>query len=194
MKPYGDRAFVITPRDPCLVAEAARSVTGVVDAVPGAQDLVVVCARPELVPSIARLVESLEPPFRPPDAEPVTVPVRYDGADLDEVSRLTGLDRREVIRRHSAATYRVAFMGFAPGFAYLGGLDPALAAVGRRAEPRPRVPAGSVALAGGWTGIYPASSPGGWHLLGTTTAVLWDLARRPPAVLRPGVALRFEPA
>lgn len=195
MRAYGDRAFVVTPDDPAGVAAAARSVAGVVDAIPGAHDLVVVCADPGLVREVAQVVESLVPQGTPdaPD-ETLTLPVRYDGPDLDVVAGLAGLDADEVVRRHCAATYAVALMGFAPGFGYLRGLDPRLAAVPRRDEPRGRVPAGAVALAGGWTGVYPLASPGGWHLLGSTDAALWDLARTPPALLRPGIRVRFEPA
>lgn len=194
MRPYGDRAFVVTPADPAGVAVAARSVAGVVDAIAGAHDLVVVCAEPSVVPQVADIVESLAPQELPgAGGDVLTVPVRYDGPDLEAVAGLAGLDADEVVRRHCGPTYAVALMGFAPGFGYLRGLDPALAAVARRAEPRGRVPAGAVALAGGWTGVYPVASPGGWHLVGHTEAVLWDLARTPPALLRPGVRVRFEP-
>lgn len=120
------------------------------------------------------------------------VPVRYDGPDLDEVARQTGLSREEVIRRHSAPWYRVYLLGFAPGFAYLGDLDPALV-VARRASPRKRVPAGTVAIAGAQTAIYPLDTPGGWHLVGHTDLVLFDPAASPPALFQPGDRVRFEP-
>ena len=99
----------------------------------------------------------------------------------------------EVVRRHSAVTYRAEFCGFAPGFAYLRGLDPALV-LPRRDTPRPAVPAGSVAVADRYTAVYPTASPGGWHLLGRTDAVLWDERRADPATLRPGTRVRFRPA
>ncbi len=127
------------------------------------------------------------------ETEPVEVAVRYDGADLDEVARLTGLSRAEVVEAHTGTTWRVGFGGFAPGFAYLVGGDPRLR-VPRRADPRTRVPAGSVALAGEFSGIYPQDSPGGWQLLGTTDTVLFDVHRAPPALLTPGMTVRFVDA
>lgn len=123
--------------------------------------------------------------------ETVTIPVHYDGQDLDDIAGLTGLSPREVVRAHTAATWTVAFCGFAPGFGYMVGDDPRLH-VPRRGEARTRVPKGSVALAGEFTGVYPRSSPGGWQLLGRTDAVVWDLDRDPPGLLRPGVRVRFE--
>lgn len=123
----------------------------------------------------------------------VEIPVRYDGPDLDEVAALTGLSREEVVRAHTGTTWRVGFGGFAPGFAYLVDGDPRLE-VPRRAEPRTRVPAGSVALAGRFSGVYPQDSPGGWQLVGSTDAVLWDADRDPPALLAPGRSVRFTDA
>jgi biotin-dependent carboxylase-like uncharacterized protein len=120
------------------------------------------------------------------------IAVTYDGADLAEVAELTGLTVAEVIARHQAADYRVGWLGFAPGFAYLTGLDPMLARVPRLATPRVSVPAGSVAIAGGLGAVYPVTSPGGWRLLGRTSAVLWDSARQPPALLAPGMRVRFR--
>lgn len=120
----------------------------------------------------------------------VQVPVRYDGADLPEIAQLTGMSEAEVVRTHLAGEYVVAFAGFAPGFAYIAGGDPRLQ-VPRRATPRTRVPAGSVALASEFTGIYPRQGPGGWQLLGHTDMVLWDLNRTPPALLTAGTRVRF---
>ena len=120
----------------------------------------------------------------------VEIAVRYDGPDLDDVARLTGLTPAEVVAAHTGTPWRVAFGGFAPGFAYLVGGDPRLR-VPRRDRPRPTVPAGAVGLAGGFSGVYPRSSPGGWQLLGTTDALLWDVERDPPALLAPGTTVRF---
>lgn len=120
----------------------------------------------------------------------VEVPVRYDGPDLAEVGRLTGLGARGVVAAHTAQVWTVAFCGFAPGFGYLVGASGGLT-VPRRASPRTRVPAGSIGLAGEFTGVYPRESPGGWQLLGVTDLAVWDPAREPPALLRPGVRVRF---
>ncbi|MET7703844.1 allophanate hydrolase subunit 1 [Streptomyces sp. NPDC005485] len=122
----------------------------------------------------------------------VEIPVRYDGPDLADVAALWGVPETEVPAIHAAAGFRVAFCGFAPGFGYLTGL-PARYDVPRRATPRTSVPAGSVALAGPYTGVYPRSSPGGWQLIGTTDAALWDPARVPAALLAPGTRVRFVP-
>jgi inhibitor of KinA len=120
------------------------------------------------------------------------VPVVYDGPDLEEVARRTGLDRSAVIERHSNRWYDVYFVGFVPGWGYLGDLDPALV-LPRRDEPRPRVPAGSVAIAGTQTGVYPLVTPGGWHLIGWTPTVFFDPKSDPPALLAAGDRVRFEP-
>ena len=122
----------------------------------------------------------------------VTIPVRYDGSDLLTVAYATGLAPDEVVARHSAVEYYAYMMGFAPGFAYLGDLDAALQ-LPRRAVPRTRVPRGSVAIAGSQTAVYPHETPGGWHLIGTTDRVLFDPQRDPPALLRAGDRVRFEP-
>lgn len=117
----------------------------------------------------------------------------YSGQDLAAVADLSGLEASEVVRRHVAASYEVAFLGFAPGFAYLTGLDPKLR-LPRRSEPRTRVPAGSVAIADGFTGIYPQASPGGWHILGHCDVKLFDASRAEPALLAPGDRVRFKAA
>lgn len=121
----------------------------------------------------------------------VELDVVYDGDDLPAVAHSWGLDVAAAAARHAAVTYTVAFCGFAPGFAYMSGLPDELA-VPRRATPRPRVPAGAVALAGTYTGIYPQRSPGGWQLIGHTDARLWDADREPPALLVPGTRVRIR--
>ncbi|MDG9719597.1 allophanate hydrolase subunit 1 [Streptomyces sp. DH24] len=144
----------------------------------------------------ARLASELTaaevPPAPPRAREVIELPVRYDGPDLADVAALWGVPEEEVARVHAGTEFRVAFCGFAPGFGYLTGL-PARYDVPRRATPRTAVPAGSVALAGPYTGVYPRSSPGGWQLIGTTDAVLWDHARVPAALLSPGTRVRFVP-
>lgn len=120
----------------------------------------------------------------------VEVPVVYDGDDLDDVANRWGTDRDGVVARHTATTFTSAFCGFAPGFAYLAGLPDDLA-VPRLETPRTRVPAGAVALAGSWCGVYPTASPGGWRVLGRTDASLWDATREQPALLAPGTRVRF---
>ena len=120
----------------------------------------------------------------------VEIPVVYDGPDLDEVARLTGLSPEEVIARHTGAEHVAAFIGFQPGFAYLTGGD-TLLHVPRRDAPRTRVAGGTVAIAGPYSGVYPRESPGGWRLLGSTTALMFDPAREPPALLAPGDRVRF---
>ena len=123
----------------------------------------------------------------------ITIPVRYDGPDLVDVAKATGLSEAEVVRRHTAPEYRVYLLGFAPGWAYLGDLDPGLV-LPRRTQPRTRVPAGSVAIGGAQTGVYPLVTPGGWHLIGSTQVTMFDPAREPAALLSVGDRVRFEPA
>lgn len=122
--------------------------------------------------------------------EEVVIEVRYDGPDLVEVGERTGLGVDGVIAAHTGRIWTVAFGGFAPGFAYLTGGDERLH-VPRRESPRTAVPAGAVGLAGEFSGIYPRRSPGGWQLIGSTDADLWQPERTPPALLRPGVSVRF---
>ncbi|MEU9182808.1 allophanate hydrolase subunit 1 [Streptomyces sp. NPDC048550] len=131
------------------------------------------------------------PPLAETEGPLITVPVRYDGPDLAEAARLWGVAEREVAGIVGGTVFRVAFCGFAPGFGYLTGL-PERYHLPRRATPRTAVPAGSLALAGEYAGVYPRSSPGGWQLIGTTDAVLWDPEREPAALFAPGVRVRFE--
>jgi KipI family sensor histidine kinase inhibitor len=130
---------------------------------------------------------------RRPEAKGVELPVRYDGPDLDDVARLTRLSPEEVVTRHTGADHVVAFLGFQPGFAYLLGGDPVLY-VPRLDEPRARVPARSVAIAGPYSGVYPRESPGGWRLLGSTPTAMFDATREAPALLAPGDRVRFVAA
>jgi inhibitor of KinA len=149
--------------------------------------------------SLVRAVADDDPLPSPADrvrsGATVDIAVRYggvDGPDLDAVAVATGTSAEEVVRLHSGATYRVFLLGFSPGFPYLGPLAEALR-VPRRSDVRTRVPAGSVAIAGDQTGIYPTEGPGGWHLIGRTDLKLWDPARDRPALLEPGQDVRFVP-
>ena len=167
---------------------------GVVEVVAGASSVLVALTPYADRAAVSTLLATVEPLTRTPaTVELVTLDVRYDGADLDDVAALTGLSRADVVRRHTAAQYEVAFCGFSPGFAYLRGLDPALR-VPRLDSPRTHVAAGSVAVADRWSAVYPRESPGGWRLLGTTDASLWDLGRTRPALLTDGMTVRFREA
>jgi len=195
--PCGETALLVecTPEQVApLHAALVASTLPLVDVVPAARTVLVRCAPSLLAPVRERLEAFLAaplPPAPPPAAgTTLAIEVRYDGPDLDRVAVLTGLDPADVIAAHAGRPWRVAFDGFAPGFAYLEGGDKRLA-VPRRETPRTEVPAGSVGLADGYSGIYPRSSPGGWQLIGRTTAVLWDAEREPPALLRPGWWVRF---
>jgi KipI family sensor histidine kinase inhibitor len=126
-----------------------------------------------------------------PTGREVILPVTYDGPDLPLVASTAGVSVDEVVALHTGASYMVAFCGFAAGFGYLTGLPAALRQP-RLDSPRPSVPAGSVGIAGEFTGAYPRSSPGGWRLLGRTPAVLFDARRSRPALLAPGDRVRFE--
>jgi KipI family sensor histidine kinase inhibitor len=148
------------------------------------------------VDATAELVAALRPARHPgPVAESgrVEIPVTYDGPDLDEVARQWRVSPAEVARVHRDTEFVVAFCGFAPGFAYCTGL-PSHLTVQRRPEPRSRVPAGSVALAGEFTSVYPSASPGGWQLIGSTTVPVWRPDADPPALLAPGTRVRFRDA
>ena len=198
VRPYGAEALLIEPADPCVLlalAAALRKEPGVLEVVPAART-VLLRARPEALAALAARMPVLEAGAQatpPPPGDEVVLEVRYDGADLDSTAVEVGLTPDELVDRHTAGEYVVAFCGFSPGFAYLTGLDDALH-VPRLAAPRTRVPAGSVAIAGEFTGVYPSASPGGWRLLGRTAAPLWDLARTPPALLPPGTRVRFRAA
>ncbi|MFC5677562.1 5-oxoprolinase subunit B family protein [Aeromicrobium endophyticum] len=137
------------------------------------------------------LIARTDPSTSAVEAGPVVeIPVTYDGADLAEVAGLTGMSAADVVAAHTGTAWTVAFGGFAPGFSYLVGGDPRLH-VPRRSSPRTRVPAGSVGLAGEFSGVYPRESPGGWQLIGRTTLPTWDIDREPPALLVAGTTVRF---
>lgn len=122
----------------------------------------------------------------------VEIPVHYQGEDLDRLAQTLGMSRAELIRRHTGTEFQAAFSGFAPGFVYLTGGDPCFSSVSRLDRPRVRVPAGSVAVAGGFSAVYPSDSPGGWQLLGITSCRMWDPGRSRPALIEPGCRVRFR--
>lgn len=192
-----DAALALRAQAAPLVASGGGVWAAVDHLVVGARTVLVVLRdgrrRDDVGRACLDLAAGVDPAVARDAGEALEVAVRYDGPDLDEVARLTGLSRDGVVAAHTGTPWRVGFGGFAPGFAYLVGGDPRLR-VPRRADPRTRVPAGSVALAGEFSGIYPQDSPGGWQLLGTTDAVLWDSDRRPPALLSPGMTVRFVDA
>ncbi len=200
VRPYGDRALLVeladTERVLAWVEALHRSPPpGVADVVPAAETVLVLAAEDADVVALGAALRAVTPTAAPgarPAGETVEIAVRYDGPDLHDVARITGLTPDEVVAAHTRARWRVAFGGFAPGFAYLVG-DDARLRVPRRDSPRTAVPAGAVALAGEYTGIYPRESPGGWQLIGTTGARVWDLDRDPPALLPLGATVRFVP-
>ncbi len=192
----GDRALLLEVDDVHGIARALRAapLPGALEIVPGAETVLITHTSEADVPGLARALAALVPLPADGSAEVVVaVAVTYDGADLAEVASLSGLSVAEVVSLHQRSDYVVAFCGFAPGFAYLRGLDPALV-VPRLVTPRTRVPAGSVAIADTWSAVYPRESPGGWQLLGRTESVLWDLSRPAPALLSPGTRVRFVEA
>lgn len=184
-------------------ALAADPPAGVTDLVPAARTLLVRVGDRAALPGVADAVRDrplLDRRSGDPDvvvdgstADAITVPVRYDGEDLDDVATAVGMSPDAVVAAHTGQTWTVAFTGFAPGFGYLVGENTALT-VGRRSSSRTKVPAGAVGLAGEFSGVYPRESPGGWQLIGSTETRTWDLDRDPPALLMPGTRVRFEVA
>lgn len=201
-RPAGVRAAVLDLQEgvePARVGSAVRRLAdrrgvALVDVVPGARTVLVVAhdggGLSRLLAALPELPEG-DPAGSDP-GPPLELPARYDGPDLEHVADATGLSVEQVVAAHSRATYRAAFSGFAPGFAYLRGLDPRLH-LPRRDTPRTAVPAGSLAVADGWTAVYPRRTPGGWHLLGTVDVPVFDLRRDPAALLVPGRSVRFVP-
>ena len=180
-----------------VAAVRAAALRGVVDVAPAYASFAV-HYDPRVV-EITEVVAALDQITRDDSARPlpraegrlIRIPVRYDGADLSEVSTATGLTVEDVITRHLAVEYFVYMLGFAPGFSYMGDLDTALH-LPRRESPRARVPRGAVAIAGAQTAVYPHETPGGWHLIGSTAMSMFDARRNPPATLRAGDRVRFE--
>jgi KipI family sensor histidine kinase inhibitor len=202
--PYGEGAVLVEVADAAAALRLAialghLAIPGVLEIVPAAVTVLVrldpmVADASVLSSAIQASIATESATIATPVSglQVVIVPVVYDGADLADVAARTALSVDEVIARHCGATYRCAFCGFAPGFSYLIGGDPALF-VGRRREPRAFVPRGSVAIAGQFSAVYPADSPGGWSLLGRTDAVMWDATRPSPALAPPGAQVRFVP-
>jgi KipI family sensor histidine kinase inhibitor len=219
VQPFGDAALLVTlgdRADPALARQAAETARAMEAARAGLSGL----GRP--VPAHATVLVPFDPlEIDPRDVEAairrvltevatlvpqatdqdrglvaIEIPMRYggeDGPDLEAVAAAHDLRPVDVAELHAGAVHTVLFLGFAPGFAYLGGLPEGLVTP-RRATPRERVPAGSVAIAGEHSGVYPRSMPGGWNLIGRTAAVLFDAGREPPSLLQPGTAVRFVPA
>jgi KipI family sensor histidine kinase inhibitor len=204
IRDYGDQALLLEFDNTIEVlawTEVIRdaNLLGVLDIVPASRTVLIKLAGPRYqAPTRQRLanlrLDTAEVgKIAAPDggSADVVIDVVYDGADLDEVARLTGMTAAQVVEAHSARPWRVGFSGFAPGFAYLVGADDRLR-VPRRPEPRTKVPVGSVGLAGEFSGVYPRESPGGWQLIGHTDAVLWDIERDTPALLTPGMWVQFR--
>jgi KipI family sensor histidine kinase inhibitor len=210
----GDAALLVTlgaEADPGLTErahrladalEAARAMTPAIGSPVPAHASVLVPFDPlgATAAEVRRVVERLlatspRAASAPPDQPPIEIAVRYggaDGPDLESVAAAIGRTAAEIVELHAGATFRVLFLGFAPGFAYLGGLPPALVTA-RRSTPRERVPAGSVAIAGAHSAVYPLAMPGGWNLIGRTDAAMFDPRRDPPTALAPGRIVRFVP-
>jgi len=199
----GESAFLLELECSRAVLAARRALAerrdpAILDLVPGAVTLLVVgdpiaLPDPDHLADVERAARTgTLGPVHETTARTHEIVVRYDGEDLPELAERARLTAEEFVARHAGATYRVALVGFQPGFAYLEGLPPELHAA-RRATPRPRVAAGRVAIGGEWTGVYPLATPGGWNLIGTTDAVLFDARREEPALLQPGDSVRFVP-
>jgi len=199
---YGDHALLLeceSTADVLTWTAALRKadLRGVTDIVPASRTVMVKVDGARYLPATRQRIEKLtvvsDGDIFAPGTADIVIDVVYDGADLDEVGRITGLGAAGVVVAHTGAPWRVAFGGSVPGFAYLIGGDPRLE-VPRREQPRTRVPAGSVALAGEFSGLYPRETPGGWQLIGRTDAALWDIDRDEPALLTAGMTVRFREA
>ena len=199
--PCGDRAVLVDVEglDSALrVASGLASLREVEDVVPAGEsvlvrfragaDLADVVGQLDLL--VERALSAYAGPAPATTRAEVVIPVRYDGPDLDDVARASGLTPAELVAAHTGSAWTAAFAGFAPGFAYLTGGDPRIVAP-RRTEPRAVVEPGSVAVAGDYCGVYPSRSPGGWQLIGRTDVVMWDVDADPPAAVVPGDRVRF---
>jgi KipI family sensor histidine kinase inhibitor len=196
----GDRAILVELEDATerrrLDATLRRQpLDHTVEHVPGARTVLVAASGRDRLPAVAGALRELEldPLETTEDTDQLVVEVHYDGPDLDDVAAHLGVTTGEVVARHTGQLWTVEFAGFAPGFAYLTGSEGQLD-VPRRPSPRTRIPAGSVGLAGPYSGIYPRASPGGWQLVGRSDVLLWDADRDPPALLTPGRRVRFVEA
>lgn len=212
VRPCGDQAVIIdvlredaeavngTVLDAVLAlhrALTALRVPGIIDTVPAAQTLLVVLDTKQITPArLAEIIDTITLFPTSPSVDTtrpvVEIPVLYDGPDLADLAALTGLTVREVIAAHTDTVWTAAFGGFAPGFYYLVPRgEHRLPDIPRRQEPRVRIPAGAVALAGEFSAVYPQQSPGGWQLLGTTDIPMWDVDRWQPSLLQAGDTVRF---
>lgn len=203
----GERAVVLELEPPISLESQQRiwglnqrlqSYADVLEVIPGMNNITLILRDPQQSPLDA--IEQLqrwweESEAQLPESRLVEIPVIYggeSGPDLSVVAEHAALTPRQVVELHSSSDYVVFFIGFQPGFPYLGGLDPRLH-MPRRAEPRVAVPAGSVGIGGSQTGVYPLASPGGWQLIGQTRTALFDPLQQPPTLLRPGDRVRFVP-
>ncbi|EOW6741715.1 5-oxoprolinase subunit PxpB [Cronobacter dublinensis] len=203
----GESAVVLELEPPVTLASQQRiwglvqrleAVPAVVEVIPGMNNITVMLREPgtmalDAIERLQRWWEESEAII--PDARRIEIPVVYGGdggPDLADVARHAGLSEKQVVEKHSQVDYVVYFIGFQPGFPYLGGLVPELATP-RRAEPRLSVPAGSVGIGGSQTGIYPLPTPGGWQIIGHTPLALFNPQKNPPGLLAPGDTVRFVP-
>ncbi|WP_105639905.1 5-oxoprolinase subunit PxpB [Cronobacter dublinensis] len=203
----GESAVVLELEPPVTLASQQRiwglvqrleAVPAVVEVIPGMNNITVMLREPgtmalDAIERLQRWWEESEAIL--PDARRIEIPVVYGGdggPDLADVARHAGLSEKQVVEKHSQVDYVVYFIGFQPGFPYLGGLAPELATP-RRAEPRLSVPAGSVGIGGSQTGIYPLPTPGGWQIIGHTPLALFNPHKNPPGLLAPGDTVRFVP-
>jgi KipI family sensor histidine kinase inhibitor len=209
LSPLGDTVLTVTFGDGIdeetnaeVVARSRQlgdaSIIGVSDIVPSYAALALhfdptIIAGEDLRDRVSEVLSGAAPEVARGSAKLHRIPVRYDGADLEEVAARTGLSVSDVIDIHSGSEYHVYVIGFVPGFAYLGILDERLS-LPRRDSPRKQVPAGSVAIAERQTGIYPSNTPGGWHLIGNAEVLLFDADTETPALLAAGDRVKFDPA